>query len=560
MLIGVTCSFSSDREPVIKLLKSEYKFKDGETEFKEWIKQQNMTIGMTELKEWIKKCEADNETIGVTELKEWIKQCEAKNKIIEAAKVIEWINQHEAENNTIGETKLKEWIEQCEAENKTIGETKLKEWIKQCEAGNKAIGMTELKEWIKQYEAVNKTIGVTELKEWIKQYKAKNKTIGETELKEWIEQCEAENKIIGVTELKEWIKQCEAENKIFGEIKLKKLCEDENKTTGKYPKQRLGMIKSKFTENYVIRIDGLDGLEELKEYRKSPLFLLLAVDNKMTDKYENWEKGDGNENFKEFMKQNDKWWENDDNCKLMSHSREIERCPISKLYSTLYVLNCENISSDELNEKIEKLKSEEVRNQKIEASQLFKPSNFRLSKKYYFMYLAELVASRTNCMSRKVGCVLVKDEYRVIATGYNGTPKGTKNWIEGNCKSCKGEDKNYCKCIHAEENALMIAGMEAEGCTLYVLRFVSTPCLEAIKEANRKANKKRKNEDNIEANDEEANRRANKKAKNEAKNEDNVEANDEANNETNVEANSEFNVCGPKINLIKFKTPVVTIV
>ncbi|CAG8803414.1 25863_t:CDS:2, partial [Gigaspora rosea] len=182
---------------------------------------------------------------------------------------------------------------------------------------------------------------------------------------------------------------------------------------------------------------------------KSPLFLLLAVDNKMTDKYENWEKGDGNENFKEFMKQNDKWWENDDNCKLMSHSREIERY--------------------ELNEKIEKLKSEEVRNQKIEASQLFKPSNFRLSKKYYFMYLAELVASRTNCMSRKVGCVLVKDEYRVIATGYNGTPKGTKNWIEGNCKSCKGEDKNYCKCIHAEENALMIAGMEAEGCTLYVL-------------------------------------------------------------------------------------------
>ncbi|CAG8535946.1 11365_t:CDS:1, partial [Dentiscutata heterogama] len=44
-----------------------------------------------------------------------------------------------------------------------------------------------------------------------------------------------------------------------------------------------------------------------------------------------------------------------------------------------------------------------------------------------------------------------------IATGYNRTPKGIKNCIEDNCKSCKGENKNYCKCIHTEENALMIA-------------------------------------------------------------------------------------------------------
>ena len=52
----------------------------------------------------------------------------------------------------------------------------------------------------------------------------------------------------------------------------------------------------------------------------------------------------------------------------------------------------------------------------------------------YFMQLASLAAQRSNCMKRRVGCVLVRDK-RVISTGYNGTPRNIKNCNEGGCTS-----------------------------------------------------------------------------------------------------------------------------
>ena len=50
----------------------------------------------------------------------------------------------------------------------------------------------------------------------------------------------------------------------------------------------------------------------------------------------------------------------------------------------------------------------------------------------YFMQLASLAAQRSNCMKRRVGCVLVREK-RVISTGYNGTPRNLKNCNEGGC-------------------------------------------------------------------------------------------------------------------------------
>lgn len=54
----------------------------------------------------------------------------------------------------------------------------------------------------------------------------------------------------------------------------------------------------------------------------------------------------------------------------------------------------------------------------------------------YFMNLASLAALRSNCMKRRVGCVLVR-ERRVISTGYNGTPRNLRNCNEGGCKLSK---------------------------------------------------------------------------------------------------------------------------
>ncbi|GAB0135717.1 hypothetical protein EsDP_00004044 [Epichloe bromicola] len=109
------------------------------------------------------------------------------------------------------------------------------------------------------------------------------------------------------------------------------------------------------------------------------------------------------------------------------------------------------------------------------------PDRLRPGWDTYFMALASLAAQRSNCMKRRVGCVLVGRERRVISTGYNGTPRGIRNCAEGGCPRCNdgngsGVGLATCLCIHAEENALLEAGRERirEGSVLYC---DTCPCL-----------------------------------------------------------------------------------
>jgi dCMP deaminase len=60
-------------------------------------------------------------------------------------------------------------------------------------------------------------------------------------------------------------------------------------------------------------------------------------------------------------------------------------------------------------------------------------SRLRPTWDQYFMELASLASLRSNCMKRRVGCVLIR-EIRVISTGYNGTPRGLKNCNQGGCR------------------------------------------------------------------------------------------------------------------------------
>lgn len=53
----------------------------------------------------------------------------------------------------------------------------------------------------------------------------------------------------------------------------------------------------------------------------------------------------------------------------------------------------------------------------------------------YYMGIAIAVRKRANCLGRKVGAVLVK-ENRIISTGYNGTPDDVKNCLDGGCVRC----------------------------------------------------------------------------------------------------------------------------
>jgi len=99
----------------------------------------------------------------------------------------------------------------------------------------------------------------------------------------------------------------------------------------------------------------------------------------------------------------------------------------------------------------------------------------------YFMQIALNVASRGNCLKRKVAALLVKDG-RIISTGYNGTPRNTKNCFEGGCPRCNavgpsGQNLGDCYCSHGEENAIVQAayhGISIKGSTLYT---TFSPCL-----------------------------------------------------------------------------------
>jgi len=109
----------------------------------------------------------------------------------------------------------------------------------------------------------------------------------------------------------------------------------------------------------------------------------------------------------------------------------------------------------------------------------------------YFMRLADVVMSRADCIRRRVGAIIVKD-FRIISTGYNGTPHGIKNCSEGGCLRClkreRGEIKWYeyeesCICIHAEQNAIIQAaylGISTKGGTLYATANPCSSCAKMI--------------------------------------------------------------------------------
>ncbi len=99
----------------------------------------------------------------------------------------------------------------------------------------------------------------------------------------------------------------------------------------------------------------------------------------------------------------------------------------------------------------------------------------------YFMGIAHLLASRANCIRRKVAAVVVRNQ-RIISTGYNGTPRGVKNCFDGGCPRClsgasSGENAGDCICNHAEENAIVQAAYHGVSVRKGTLYCTLGPCL-----------------------------------------------------------------------------------
>ncbi|MCL4449706.1 MAG: cytidine/deoxycytidylate deaminase family protein [Candidatus Thermoplasmatota archaeon] len=105
----------------------------------------------------------------------------------------------------------------------------------------------------------------------------------------------------------------------------------------------------------------------------------------------------------------------------------------------------------------------------------------------YFMRMAFMAATRSNCVRRKVGAVIVKEK-RIMATGYNGPPRGALHCDEVGCLRDKlnvpsGERRELCRGLHAEQNAIIQAaynGTAINGSIIYVTTHPCSDCTKMI--------------------------------------------------------------------------------
>jgi len=95
----------------------------------------------------------------------------------------------------------------------------------------------------------------------------------------------------------------------------------------------------------------------------------------------------------------------------------------------------------------------------------------------YFIEIAKVVSSRSTCLRRRYGAVIVKDRV-IISTGYNGSPRGVENCVDtGICPRKannipSGERYELCEAVHAEQNAIINAPPERmKGATIYIAGF-----------------------------------------------------------------------------------------
>lgn len=231
------------------------------------------------------------------------------------------------------------------------------------------------------------------------------------------------------------------------------------------------------SRNFIIIIREIDMIKALESY---PFFLHISIDAPIGKRYSRYlhkyqpfnpavihtsnpstpiaPSSTNLMNFQQFVGTSDEYMYSKPNCRITAFSKAKliiinDYDTIGELYITLSKLDLSNTE------------------------------RLRPSWDSYFMRLASLASHRSNCIKRRVGCVIVNDK-RVVSTGYNGTPRGLKNCNEGGCGRCNnfnpknpsGANLDSCLCLHAEENALLEAGRGRVG-ENSIIYCNTAPCL-----------------------------------------------------------------------------------
>lgn len=215
-------------------------------------------------------------------------------------------------------------------------------------------------------------------------------------------------------------------------------------------------VTGKWRTNFVIsHIEDTDMLQKLQ---KRPFFIHLSIDAPIYLRYQRYclKNKENSVNSEAFIMQSDELLFNPQNPLIeINNQAHIKVINTATSIKSLYI--------------------------KLSELDLLNSERLRPTWDAYFMRLADLAALRSNCMKRRVGCVIVKDN-RVVATGYNGTPRNLTNCNEGGCPRCNqgqgsGAALSTCLCLHAEENALLEAGRERTSGDLSILYCNTCPCL-----------------------------------------------------------------------------------
>ena len=105
----------------------------------------------------------------------------------------------------------------------------------------------------------------------------------------------------------------------------------------------------------------------------------------------------------------------------------------------------------------------------------------------YFMNFAKLARTRSSCLRRRVGAVIVKDK-NILATGYNGAPTKQPHCKDVGClrkqlEVPSGEKHELCRGLHAEQNAIIQAayhGISIKNADLYCTTFPCVICTKML--------------------------------------------------------------------------------
>ena len=106
----------------------------------------------------------------------------------------------------------------------------------------------------------------------------------------------------------------------------------------------------------------------------------------------------------------------------------------------------------------------------------------------YFLAHAELTATRSTCIRRHVGCVMVKD-LRIVGCGFNGSPTKAPHCTDVGCARSglpSGERLDLCRGVHSEMNAICMAarfGISLKGATCYVTIRPCAGCMRLLIQA-----------------------------------------------------------------------------